>query len=214
MDLSPPRYQYLFALLPTAAVWAFCARRLRGGERAAAPLPRALLAWWLVLAVLLVTLRSALTKQSVITMGAAVLLLAGLHLPRRWLPWTALAAAPPEYFQAARTLATACSPHDVALAPTDLSLMIAGLTPCSVALGHRTLTPHYERHLQDGDRFYHDRGTTAAWRREYLDRLSAAFVVLPAGGGALLGADPPYAPILRTGLLEVWERGPAATARR
>jgi hypothetical protein len=233
MDVSPPRYQYIFALLPTAAVWAFCARRLVGGERAAAPLTRALLAWWLVLAVLLVTLRSALTKQSVITMGAAVLLLAGLHLPRRWLPWTALAAAPtsaflvwrlfhpwpdcfapPEYFQAARTLAKACSPHDVALAPTDLSLMIAGLTPCSVALGHRTLTPHYERHLQDGDRFYHDRGTTAAWRREYLDRLSAAFVVLPAGGGALLGADPPYAPILRTGLLEVWERGPAATARR
>jgi hypothetical protein len=233
MDLSPPLYQYVFALLPAAAAWAFFALRRRGRGLAGAALPRALLAWWLVLAVLLVALRSALTKQSVITMGAAVLLLAGLQLPRRWLPWTALAAAPtsvflmwrlfnpwpdcfapPEYFQAARTLAAACAPYDVALAPTDLSLMIAGLTPCSVALGHRTLTPHYERELQDGDRFYHDPGTQAPWRREYLDRLGARFVVLPAGGGALLGAEAPYAPILRTGLLEVWERGSAPAARR
>jgi hypothetical protein len=224
MDLSPPRHQYAFALLPTAAVWAWFALRRRGAP-APAPLRQALLAWWLVLAVLLVTLRSALTKQSVITMGAALLLLAGLEIPRRWLPATALAAiptstfllwrlfhpwpdcfAPPEYFQATRALAAQCAPRDVAVAPTDLSLMIAGLTPCSVILGHRTLTPEYERHLQEGERFYHDPSAPARWRLDYLDRASARFVVLPAGGGAMLGPDPPYAATLRTGLLEVWER--------
>ncbi|HVR70966.1 MAG TPA: hypothetical protein VMT87_08985, partial [Vicinamibacteria bacterium] len=226
MDLSPPRYQYVFALLPTAAVWALLALRRPGRAVAAAPVRQALLAWWLVLAVLLVALRSALTKQSVITMGAAMLLLAGLEIPRRWLPATALVAAPtsvfllwrlfnpwpdcfapPEYFQATRALAAACSPHDVAVAPTDLSLMIAGLTPCSVTLGHRTLTPDYETRLREGDRFYHGPAVPAAWRLAYLERSAARFVVLPAGGGPMLGPDPPYGAILRTRLLEVWERG-------
>jgi hypothetical protein len=225
LDLSPARYQYVFALLPIAAVWAFfSARAWRGGDRPT-PVRQALIAWWLVLAVLLVSLRSALTKQSVITMGAAMLLLAGLDIPRRWLPWTALLAAPtsaflvwrlfnpwpdcfapPDYFQATRTLAGACHRDDVAVAPTDLSLMIAGLTPCSVALGHRTLTPGYSQQLAEGERFYHDSATPSSWRREYLDGLRARFVVLPAGGGSMLGADPPYGPVLRTGLLEVWER--------
>jgi hypothetical protein len=227
-DLSPPRHQYLFALLPTAAGWAFFAARARRRGEWTGPLRQALLAWWLVLAALLVVHRSALTKQSVITMGAAMLLLAGLDIPRRWLPWASLAAAPtsaflvwrlfnpwadcfapPEYFAAARKLADDCAPRDVALAPTDLSLMIAGLTPCSVALGHRTLTPGYADRLTEGDRFYHDAATTPAWRLAYLEELSARFVVLPAGGGPLLGAGAPYAPVLRTRLLEVWARGTA-----
>jgi hypothetical protein len=229
LDLSPPRYQYVFALLPVALVLAVAVAGHRAREAPAA-LRRALLGWLLGLAVLLAVLESALTKQSVITMGSALLLLAGLHIPRRWLPWTALAAAPtsvflvwrvfnpwpdcfapPEYFRATRTLAGLCAPGDVALAPTDLSLMIAGLTPCSVALGHRTLTPDYASVLKDGDRFYNDAATPASWRLVYLDRVSARFVLLPAGMGAMLGTDPPYGPILRAGLLEVWERGKPAT---
>lgn len=225
LDLSPPRYQYLFALVPAALVLAVAAARRRARDIPVG-LRQALLAWALVLAALLAVLESALTKQSVITMGAAVLLLAGLHIPRRWLPWTALAAAPtsvflmwrvfnpwpdcfapPEYFRSTRALAALCSPYDVALAPTDLSLMIAGLTPCSVALGHRTLTPHYARSLKDGDRFYNDAATPPAWRLEYLDSLSARFVFLPAGMGGMLGVDPPYGRILQAGRLEVWERG-------
>ena len=88
--------------------------------------------------------------------------------------------------------------------------MIAGLTPCSVAFGHRTLTPRFQERLREGDRFYHDPAVTAPWRRAYLDAVGARFVALPRGGGPMLGPEPPFRPILANAGLEVWERKLAA----
>ena len=225
-DLSPPPYQYVFAVLPAAALGLVGALRRPTSDPAAAPLRRALLVWLAGLAALQVAAPAALARQTVTGLGVAVLLLTALEVPRSWLPWSTLAVAPtslflvwrvlhpwPEafapqdYFAATRALRDQCATGDVAVAPTDLSLMIAGLTPCSVVFGHRTLTPEYERRSAEGNRFYHDPATTPAWRLAYLDALSARFVALPAGAGArLLGGDARFAPRLRTPLLEVWER--------
>lgn len=227
VDLFPPVYQYAFALLPGALLAAFFATRRPVDDPVRAPVRRAVRVWALGLAALLVAVPSPPVRQTVTGLGTAVLLAAALEIPRRWLPWAVLALvptsaflvwrvfhpwpdcfAPREYFEATRALAASCAPGDVALAPTDLSLMIAGLTPCSVLLGHRTLTPDYERRLADGNRFFHDAATTPAWRRAYLKGTGARFAVLPAGGGRLLGDGAPYVPRLRTSLLEVWERRP------
>ena len=225
-DLSPPPYQYLFAVLPGAALALGFALRRFVPDPAAAPLRRALLVWLGGLAALQLAAPAALARQTVTGLGSAVLLLAALEIPRRWLPWSTLAAfptsaflvwrvlhpwpeafAPRSYFEATRALRDACATGDVAVAPTDLSLMIAGLTPCSVVYGHRTLTPEYARRSAEGTRFYHDAATTPAWRLAYLEALSARFVALPAGAGArLLGGDARFEPRLHTPLLEVWER--------
>jgi hypothetical protein len=228
IDLSPPLHQYLFAVVPAALLWALFSSRRRGGDDAAAPVRRALLVWAAGLAALNVIAPAALARQTVTGMGAAVLLLAAVEIPDRWLPWSALALLPTsvflvwrvfhpwpdgfaarEYFETTRAMETACARGDVAVAPTDLSLMIAGLTPCSVVFGHRTLTPDYKRRIVEGNRFYYDPATTVAWRLAYLRERAARFVVVPAAAGArLLGADAPYAPRLQTPLLEVWERRP------
>jgi hypothetical protein len=225
VDLFPPVYQYAFALLPPAVLAVFFAARAPAGEAAPASVRRALRVWALGLALLLVTVPSAPVRQTVTGLGTAVLLSAALEIPRRWLPGSTLALAPTsaflvwrvfhpwpdsfaplDYYQATRALASSCTAGDVALAPTDLSLMIAGLTPCSVLLGHRTLSPDYERRLAEGNRFYYDPGAPAAWRRAWLDGLGARFVLLPAGGARLLGEDAPFVLRLRTALLDVWER--------
>jgi len=225
VDLFPPVYQYAFALLPAALLAVFFAGRGPVADPERAPVRRALRVWAVGLAALLVTVPSPPVRQTVTGLGTAALLAAALEIPRRWLPGAILALvptsaflvwrvfhpwpdcfAPRDYVQATRALAASCAPGDVALAPTDLSLMIAGLTPCSVLLGHRTLTPHYERRLAEGNRFYHDAATTPAWRRAYLEGTDTRFVLLPAGGGRLLGDGAPYVTRLRTSLLEVWER--------
>jgi hypothetical protein len=226
IDLSPPLHAYVFAVMPAALLWAVFAARRRGEDPAAPPVRRALLVWAAGLAALHVIAPSALARQTVTGLGAAALLLAALEIPVRWLPWSTLALLPTsaflvwrvfhpwpdcfaarEYFEATQALGTGCARGDVAVAPTDLSLMIAGLTPCSVVFGHRTLTPEYERRLAEGNRFYYDPATTAAWRLAYLEERAARFVVVPAASGArLFGLDAPYAPRLQTPLLEVWER--------
>jgi hypothetical protein len=186
---------------------------------------RALVLWALAVVVLLVAAPAQLARQTITGRGPAMLLLAALEIPRRWLPWSTLAVvptsaflvwrvlhpwpdvfAPEPYFEATRALASACAERDLAVAPTDLSLMIAGLTPCSVAFGHRTLTPDYERRLAEGNRFYHDPATTPAWRIQYLDGLHARFVLLPRGGERMLPPGAPYVAKLKTQMLEIWER--------
>jgi hypothetical protein len=225
VDVSPPLYQYVFALLPAALLLAGFALRRGDGERAPTAARSLLWAWALAVTALLVAAPAQLARQTVTGLGPAVLLLAAIEIPRRWLPWSTLALvptsaflvwrvlhpwpdafAPTDYFRAAAALRPACRERDVAVAPTDLSLMIAGLTPCTVVFGHRTLTPEYERRLAEGNRFYHDATATTAWRMRYLDGLRARFVLLPRGGARLLPAGAPYAPTLKTPLLELWER--------
>jgi hypothetical protein len=226
LDLSPPLHQYAFALLPALALAAFATRAAAAPE--GAPVRRALWVWVASAAALLVWGPSALARQTVTGLGVAALLLAAATLPRRALPWATAALAPTsaflvwrvfhpwpdsfaprEYFAATDALARACAPRDVAVAPSDLSLMIAGLTPCTVVYGHRTLTPGYTARLLEGERFYHDPAVEPAWRLRYLEGLPARFVALPAGGKErLLGEAAAFSPVIRTRLLEIWERRP------
>jgi hypothetical protein len=154
-----------------------------------------------------------------------VLLLAAAAIPEKGLPWMTAALcptsllilwsvlhanagfAPQPYFAATDALATRCRPGDVVASPPDLGLLIAGLTPCSVAVGHRVLTPAFQERVSEAARFA-DEATAPGWRRAYLEQVGARFVVLPAGRGEWLGPAPPFARLLATPLLEVWERRP------
>ena len=227
LDLSPPLHQYVFALLPALALAAAFATRASGATEGA-PVRRALWVWVASASALLAFGPSALARQTVTGLGVAALLLAAATVPPRALPWATFALAPTsafllwrvfhpwpdsfaprEYFAATDALARACAPRDVAVAPSDLSLMIAGLTPCTVVYGHRTLTPGYTARLAEGERFYHDPAVEPAWRLRYLEGLPARFVALPAGGKErLLGDSAAFSPFLRTRLLEIWERRP------
>jgi hypothetical protein len=167
-----------------------------------------------------------MAKQCLVSGGTALLILAASVAPPRALAagvillfptsalllWTALhplpgSYVPVDYVAAAAALRPACTTGDVAVAPTDLSLLIAGLTPCHVTLGHRLLTPHFARESELGRRFY-DPSTTPAWRLEYLRHKRARFVLLPAGAGAWLGPDPPFERRLARPVLDLWGRRP------
>lgn len=223
-DLTPPLFEFGIALLPALALVALFWRQPAAED----PLGvrRALVAWAVVVALILVGYPSPMAKQFAVTLGPAVILLAALLTPSRWLPAAAAALcptsvfllwrvfhpypdwfAPRDYVEAVRFLDHACGGNDVALAPTDLSLMIGGLTPCRVALGHRGLTPAWPAAIEAGTRFY-DAATPAAWRWSYLESLGADYVLLPRAGGALLGGDARAVPRLKLPLLEVWQVTP------
>jgi hypothetical protein len=222
VDLSPPRTEMLLALGPAAVLAALGRERALGPE--AALVRRALAAWSVSLLALTLVFTHPMAKQCVTTAGAALLLWAATSLSTRALApavlllaptsalllWMAFRPAPDSFAsadEAAATarLATACRARELAVAPTDLSLMIAGLTPCTVALGHRLLTPRFAEEVALGNRFY-DTSTEPAWRLGYLERKRAAFVVLPPGGGSWLGAAPPFERLLTRPGLEVWRR--------
>jgi hypothetical protein len=93
----------------------------------------------------------------------------------------------------------------VVLAPTDLSLLVAALTPCSVVAGHRSSTPAFATRVAEGNRFYYGADVTPEWRRGYLRQWGVSFVLLPPGGAPMLGGDPPYVRRLALPLLEVWQ---------
>ena len=54
------------------------------------------------------------------------------------------------------------------LAPMDPGLIVAGLAPCLVVLGHRVLTPGFASRVEEVRRFY-TRETSPLWRRGYLE---------------------------------------------
>lgn len=224
-DLTPPLLEFALAAAPALALVAWSWRR-RGddplGVRAA------LVAWAGTVAAIVVLYPSPMVKQFAVTLGPALLLLAAAVTPPRALPAAVAALLPtsaflvwrvfhpyPEWFMprdyaaAVDLLDAECRDSEVALAPTDLSLMIAGTTRCRVALGHRCLTPDWPDAVSAGTRFY-DPATPPAWRLAYLDGLGARWVLLPAGGGPMLGGDPRYARRLALPLLEVWRRAPPA----
>ncbi len=224
-----PLPEFLWALGPAAALAVAFRRRSTPATPLDAPLRRALAAWvGCVIAMLVLTsvVLPSFVQQQLPGVGAALLLLAGATIPERWAPWTTLALlptslliwwsvsnpgargfAPAEYFDAVRHLESSCRPGQVAVAPEELSLMIAGLTACRVHAGHRVLTPDVEQRRAETARFY-DAATPAAWRRAFLASTHAAFVALPAGRRDWLGPDPPYAPAFAQGGLEIWQPRP------
>jgi len=71
------------------------------------------------------------------------------------------------------------------LAPMDPGLIVAGLAPCLVVLGHRVLTPGFASRVEEVRRFY-ARETSPLWRRGCLEAVRARFVLLPAPGAGWL----------------------------
>jgi hypothetical protein len=225
-DLTPPLFEFALALLPALALAAVFWTR---------PAPQdpfgvkvALAAWAAVVAFIVVAYPSPMVKQFATTLGPAAVLLAALLTPARWIVPAVAASCPtslfllwrvfhpyPEWFaprdyaEAVRFLDGACGAEDVAVAPTDLSLMIAGLTPCHAALGHRGLTPAWPAAVEAGRRFY-DPATPPAWRWSYLETLGADYVLLPRGGGGRLGGDARAVQRLALPLLEVWQVAPGS----
>ncbi len=223
-DLSPAVLEFAIAILPAtaliAAFWRAPAADDPIGVRTAVAV------WAGVVALIFVGYPSPMAKQFAVTFGPALLLLTALVTPARW---TAIAVAalcptslfllwrvfhpfptwfaPRDYAAAVRFLADACGPDEVVIAPTDASLMIGGLTPCRVALGHRSLTPGWLTAIDAGNRFY-DPAAAPAARWAYLDSVGADYVLLPRGTGAMLGGDPRAVPRMALPLLEVWQLTP------
>jgi hypothetical protein len=230
LDLSPPFYEFLIAIAPAAAV---AVAWTRPADLAGSPLRRTLAVWAGGICLLLLVWPDPMAKQCATSLGCAVLLLAATAAPTRWLlaalaaglPTSALvlaaAAHPPpasyaplDYRPALDLLRAECAPGDVALAPTDLSLLIAGHTPCQVVLGHRLLTPELDRRIADGRRFY-QAGTSAEWRRHFLAAERARFVFLAPDQKPWLGEDAPFVLVLRVPLFDVWRlAGPRSTMAR
>ena len=210
--------------LGPAVALAFAGSRKLAPTELAASLRRALAVAALCMAVL--STSASFGFQFLNSLGAVVLSMAALGLRERWLPIVASALAPSsfvllwqafnpsphlfaprDYQESVRLLEHRCQAGDVLVAPIDLSLLVAGLTPCHVALGHWVLTPERETRGRESERFY-DPATSAAWRVEYLRRIGAVFVALPAGRGAWLGAGSGFRPLLGTPLLELWAGAP------
>jgi hypothetical protein len=215
----PPWYELASGLGPAAALAALGARRWWGP----AGVRRALFAWALAVSALLCTGLS-FAVQFATSLGLVLLLLAGLSLAERWLPVAAALLSPTalvllwqfvnpppswfpprDYQSAIAYLQGACRGGDVVYAPTDPSLMVAGLTPCRVAIGHRVLTPELATRAGESARFF-DARTSARWRGEYLAGIGARFVMIPAGREAWL-AGTGFRRRLALGILEVWESG-------
>jgi hypothetical protein len=221
-DRNPPAAEFVWAIAPAAAA-AIGFALLNKRRASSGPLLPALLIWWSALMLVVLFYASPMAKQHATSLGGVAVLTAVVLAPPRWLPALFLALAPTsvfllwhvlhplpgwflpaDYFAATGFLRSSCRPREVAVAPTDLSLMIAGLTPCSVALGHRALTPGWPNAAADGQRFY-DPATPFEWRREYLRRLDARYVALLPGRGSWLGPAEGIRLRLTTPLLEIWE---------
>lgn len=220
-DVPPPSLGALAWALGPAVLLAFA---FRGEGRRSEPSRIAALGA-LVLVALLGLLRLPFTFQLVNALGALLLVRAALALPRRALPVAVLCLCPTsllllgrsldppaywfppaDYTAAALVLRERCRPQEVVLAPVDPGLVVASLTPCSLALGHRVLTPDLQRRVDETRRFY-DPATSPAWRRALLDRLGVRYVLLPPRGGALLEGSG-FAVLLERPGLEVWAAPP------
>ncbi len=220
-DLSPPRIEVGYAVLPAFALVAAFWRKPAPAD----PLGvrRALAVWAAVVVMIVVGYPSPMAKQFATSLGPAVVLLAALVTPARWIAPAVAALCPTSVFllwrvlnpyvhwfaprdeiAAVQHLEGVCRAGDVALAPSDLSLRIAGLTPCSVAFGHRCLTPDWPDAVEAGRRFY-DPATAASWRAEYVRKVRARFVFLPPGAASWLGEEHRLVRRLSFAHFEVWE---------
>lgn len=215
--------ELVWALGPAAAIGLLGFRGASAWSGLAAPLRRALAVSAVCMAAL--SMSASFGFQFLNSVGVVVLTLAALSVRERWLPIAAGALAPSsfvllwqafnpspqlfaphDYREAVELLERRCRPGDVLVAPIDLSILVAGLTPCHVAIGHWVLTPDREARGRESERFY-DPATSAGWRIAYLRGIGAGFVALPAGRGGWLGDDQTFRRLLATPLLEVWATG-------
>ena len=204
----------LAVALGPAALLALTAVRLRGGAGAG---HRLRLALWATLALLVVLVRPvSFSLQLVVGIGVPLLVLAAVglaRLPRGGLegavpPMATTAAVvtwlcaapspgrhvPAERWQVAWALREACRPGDVVLAPEDIGLYVAGLSPCWPYASHAAAPDHHARAAAVA-RFYGE--ARPEERAAFLDRAGVAHVVLPPGvPPGWLGPVTPFRPRL------------------
>jgi len=157
------------------------------------------------------------------TSGALLLTLVAAQAPVRALPPLALALAPTsllvlliflnfdtssfpsrDTFRAVELLERECRPGDLAMSDPDRGLYVAGLTSCTVVVGHRVLTPEFERRRAEALYFMHE-SAPAAWRHAYARRMRVRFALSPPGG---LAGQPDVVSLGRFGDVELWRIGP------
>ena len=219
--VSPPLKEMLFAFGPALAL---ALPTLRGPKDALVPraVRRAL---WLVVASISLALPSGLSfaLQFANSLGAALLLLAALALPRRIVPaavlvmapsscallWVLLNPAPQwfapnDYLVMTREIRARASPGDRVMAPVDLGLLVAAYTPCRVVVGHRVVTPDYAERSSEAVSFY-DPATTEHWRLAYLKAVDARWLAMPSSPQPWVH-DGSFAIAARAPGWELWQR--------
>ncbi len=220
---TPPLSTLVWALLPAGPLAALWLLRRQDGVAAREELRATLRAWALVETAFLLAPGGGFALQFVNSLGALVLLAAALATPPPWLPALTVAASPTSllllwvsfhpssawfpplaYREVALELKRDCEPGDVLLAPIDPSLIVAGLTPCHVVLGHRVLTPGFASRVEEVRRFY-ARESSPRWRTGYLDAVRARFVLLPRPGEGWLG-DRGWRRVRTFSTFELWDR--------
>jgi len=188
---APLPLDLAFALGPALG---FAALGLRGQAPASKPCAWRLLVAWASAVALLLSVDIGFAPQVATSLGTLAVFAAAVLTPKRLLPVAVACLIPTslfllrlaseprssafaseDYFRATRWLSARCRDGDVLLAPTDLSQMAAGLTPCSVVQGHRVLTPDFESRIAEADRFL-DPATPTEWSRDYVLRTGARFV--------------------------------------
>ncbi len=219
---TPPLATLGWALVPAGPLAAVWLSRRQDGPARAGELQRTLRAWAVVELAFLLAPGGGFALQFVNSLGALVLVAAALAAPPRWLPaltvaacptsllllWVAFHAAPAwfppvAYRDVALELKQECRPGDVLLAPMDPGLIVAGLAPCHVVLGHRVLTPGFASRVEEVRRFY-TRETPPRLRSGYLDAVRARFVLLPAPGAGWLDAG--WRRVRTFSNFELWDR--------
>ena len=227
-DLPIERLDLLWAVLPALLLVLASLHAPNPRTEKAVPLERLCAIWALGFLTAVMLWPAAPMRQLSTSLGASLLLLVAARLPPRWLPAAVLALCPTsavllwrafhpppaifvrdDYAAAVETLRTGCQPRDVAIAPADLSLLIAMRTACNVVLGHRLLVSPSE--VAEAQRFYLG-PADPQWRLDYLRRKDAAFVFLPAGRGPWLDREPPYKPVMATPIFELWRRVEASAS--
>jgi len=219
---TPPLATLAWALVPAGPLAAVWLSRRQDGAAGAGELQRTLRAWAVVELAFLLAPGGGFALQFVNSLGALVLVAAALAAPPRWLPALTVAACPtsllllwvafhpaPAWFppvayrEVALELRQECLPGDVLLAPMDPGLIVAGLAPCHVVLGHRVLTPGFASRVEEVRRFY-TRETPPRLRSGYLDAVRARFVLLPAPGAGWLGRG--WRRVRTFSNFELWDR--------
>jgi hypothetical protein len=221
----PAPVELLFAVGPAAALALVPARGREGGGDVARTAGLGALA----VVALLFVVRLPFTLQFVNALGALLLVRAALVAPKRLLaPAVAVLSPtalcllwilfhpspqwfpPRDYTQTADLLRARCRDQDVLLAPVDPGLIVFGRTPCSLAIGHRVVTPDLLQRVEETRRFY-SASTPPAWRADLLNRLGVRFVLMPRGKGDWLEGSG-FVPVFALPSLEAWERAPAPPA--
>jgi hypothetical protein len=150
----------------------------------------------LLLAALRVAPRHLAVAALLFSPAALVTLWRFCNPPPQWFP-------PLAYLQVPEALRGRAQEGDVVLADPTFGLFVAALSPCRVVVGHRVLTPDYDRRRAEVGAFFDPR-RSASWRREYLGAVGARYVVTRAGDEPAL-ADLRRAWRFSADGAEVWE---------